>query len=79
MNNLFKQEFQNLNFNELKAIINGFAGFDILDINALEDIAQNNYDRKFFMKYIENILCGIKPKNLYLLTYVVLLLVQFLI
>jgi len=54
MNNLFKYEFEKLNPNEIKEIINRCAGCDILEINAIEDFSQNNYDNKYFIKYIKD-------------------------
>lgn len=54
MNNLFKNEFENLKANEMKEIINRCAGHDILEIDALKDFLQNNYASKYFMKYIND-------------------------
>ena len=42
MNTTFKIEFEKLNPNEIKEIVNRCAGHDILEIDALKDVFQNN-------------------------------------
>jgi len=43
MNNLFKYEFEKLNPNEIKEIINRCAGCDILEINAIGNATKINH------------------------------------
>ena len=54
MNNQFKTEFKNLNATEIKDIINGCAGRDILTKKLNNDKYLENASDSYFIKYIDN-------------------------
>lgn len=54
MNNQFKSEFKNLSKEEIKKIINGCAGRDILETSFIENIKVNNYDTLYNIVYVDN-------------------------
>ena len=54
MNNQFKTEFKNLNATEIKDIINGCAGRDILTKKLNNDKYLENASDSYFIKYLDN-------------------------
>lgn len=54
MNLQFKNEFKNLDKNDIIKYVNGCAGADILGTEFVNNIQLNNPESAYFIKYIEN-------------------------